>query len=172
MRVIFPSLVLFALASGVLRAQTAQTSQSEFRLPEQVQPLGEVAPPDGGDLFIQRVADTCNQLESVQARIHFQADLFDQHTIGSGIYLQQGRGMLASSISTYVFRWPKSGAKAKSNSSSVSATASTYGNAERCLNWKTQTRRRARRSRRSISAASARHWRKTQRQFLLVPRTN
>jgi len=92
MKVILRSLAVFTLAAGVLRAQTTQNSQSEFRLPEQEQPSGEVAAADGADLLIQRVADTCNQLDSVQARIHFQADLFDQHTIGSGIYLQQGRG--------------------------------------------------------------------------------
>jgi hypothetical protein len=92
MKVILPSFVVFALGAAVLRAQTAQTPQSEFRLPEQDQPSGAVATADGADLLIQRVAETCNQIESVQARIHFQADLFGQHTIGSGIYLQQGRG--------------------------------------------------------------------------------
>src|SRR5262245_54086746 len=92
MKVILPSFVLFALSAGVLRAQTAQMPQSEFRLPEQEQSSGVVAATDGADLLIQRVADTCNQLDSVQARIHFQADLFGQHTIGSGIYLQRGRG--------------------------------------------------------------------------------
>jgi len=90
MKVILPSFVVFALGAGVLRAQTAQSPQSEFRLPEQERPSGVVAAADGADLLIQRVADTCNQLESVQARVHFQADLFGQHTIGSGIYLQQG----------------------------------------------------------------------------------
>jgi hypothetical protein len=92
MKVILPTFVIFTLGAGILRAQTAQNAQSEFRLPEQEQPAGVVAASDGADLLIQRVADTCNQLESVQARIHFQADLFGQHTIGSGIYLQRGRG--------------------------------------------------------------------------------
>src|SRR5262245_37116752 len=90
MKVILPIFVIFALGAGILRAQTAQSPQSEFRLPEQEQPAGVVAAADGADLLIQRVADTCSQLESIQARIHFQADLFGQHTIGSGIYLQQG----------------------------------------------------------------------------------
>jgi len=93
MKVILPSFVVFALATGVLRAQTAQSPQSEFQLPEQAQRSGEAtAAADGPALLLQRVADACNQHESVQARIHFQADLFGQHTIGSGIYLQRGRG--------------------------------------------------------------------------------
>jgi hypothetical protein len=51
-----------------------------------------VAAPDGAKLFIQRVAGAANQLQSVQARIRYHANLFGAQTVGAGIYLQQGTG--------------------------------------------------------------------------------
>jgi hypothetical protein len=55
-------------------------------------PEKTAASTDGAELFIQRVAAAANQLQSVQARIRYHANMFGSQTVGAGIYLQQRLG--------------------------------------------------------------------------------
>jgi outer membrane lipoprotein-sorting protein len=47
---------------------------------------------NGAEMFIGRVAAATNQLQSVQARIRYRANLFGTQNVGAGLYLQQGIG--------------------------------------------------------------------------------
>src|SRR5262249_32762538 len=44
------------------------------------------------DLLVKRIVATLGQQNSVAARIRYQVDLFGQHSLGEGLYLQQGLG--------------------------------------------------------------------------------
>jgi hypothetical protein len=114
MKVIFSSFAWFALAAAIAcgqssaprpakpntppddaseSANTAAANLSRAASTNNVAKQNSAAgPADGAELFIQRFSATANQVQAVQARIRYHANLFGAQTVGAGIYLQQGTG--------------------------------------------------------------------------------
>jgi hypothetical protein len=90
MKVTFPSFAVFALVAAIACGQTDPRAASMAANTAGSSAVAQ--PPDGAELFIERMLAAANQLQSVQARIRYRANLFGQQIIGAGLYLQQGHG--------------------------------------------------------------------------------
>jgi hypothetical protein len=79
--------------SAVGSAESAGPPDTQFQLPEDAATAAQAGNPiDGADLLLKRIVATLYQSQSVAARIRYQVDLFGQHSLGEGLYLQQGTG--------------------------------------------------------------------------------
>ncbi|HEY2881437.1 MAG TPA: hypothetical protein VGJ15_03365 [Pirellulales bacterium] len=99
MKIIFPIFALWLFVAMFAWAQdggvpAVSSSDPRFQLPEDAAAaaLANAGGMDAGDVLVRRAALTIAKQASIQARVRYQVDLFGQHTIGEGIYLQQGAG--------------------------------------------------------------------------------
>jgi hypothetical protein len=80
-------------ATGVGTLPSQISGDRAFQLPD-APPVTQLnKQPDGADLLLQRANAAVAQQRSIAARIRYHSEMFGNHLIGKGLYLQQGLGL-------------------------------------------------------------------------------
>ena len=82
-----------ASTTAAAMSPPATTGDRAFQPPDARGAASGGGTPEGADLLFDRATAALAQHRSIMARIRYQAEMFGNHLVGKGSYLQQGQGL-------------------------------------------------------------------------------